>query len=154
MTDTVTDIRIDQVVDVDPNRVRVADNIRHDLGDLTDLTKSVAANGVLIPVLVVPVDGDPEHDYELRYGQRRRAAAVEAGRPLRAIVAAHVDDAAARIIEQLVENGHRKPLTVGGPSGIASDATLDRAKEALPAPSYGPGRVGFAVGRRPLNRGS
>lgn len=112
MTATATDIRIDQVVDVDPSRVRVAANIRHDLGDLTDLTKSVKANGVLVPVLVVPVDGDGDHDYELRYGQRRHAAATAAGRPLRAIVAADVDDAAARIIEQLVENGHRKDLTI------------------------------------------
>jgi ParB family chromosome partitioning protein len=112
MTDSPTDIRIDQVVDVDPNRVRVADNIRHDLGDLIDLTKSIKANGVLIPVLVVPVEGDADYDYDLRYGQRRHAAAVAANRPLRAIVGHDVDDRAARIIEQLVENGHRKDLTV------------------------------------------
>lgn len=54
------------------------DNVRDDLGDLTELARSLRAQGVLQPVLLAP---DGEDSYVLLDGHRRRAAAELAGLP-------------------------------------------------------------------------
>ncbi|MDP9402957.1 MAG: ParB/RepB/Spo0J family partition protein [Actinomycetota bacterium] len=74
-----------------------------------DLTRSVKAIGVRVPTVVVRGEGD---GYLLLYGQRRHAAAIAAGQPLPALVTEDVDEAE-RIVNQLVENQHRKDLTPG-----------------------------------------
>lgn len=53
------------------------DNVRADLGDLDDLTRSIKHKGVLVPLLVLPADDNGHH--ALVAGHRRRAAARAAG---------------------------------------------------------------------------
>lgn len=95
---------------LDPNDVGLYDNVRQDMGDMRGLTRSVKELGVLVPVVVVP-DLDTD-GYLLVFGQRRRAAAIDAERELPAIVGQDLDEAQ-RIATQLAENLHRKPLKVG-----------------------------------------
>lgn len=85
------------------------DNIRDDLGDVSDLAASIRAQGVLQPVTVRPLPGKTG-DYELLAGHRRRAAAVLAGlATVPAVVRHEVDDAG--VIEvMLVENVQRRDL--------------------------------------------
>lgn len=81
-------------------------NVRDDLGDLTDLTASIRAVGVLQPI-TVSVKGDR---YALVYGHRRLGAALLAGlTEVPAIVRAGRDELGTRI-ERLAENLHRKAL--------------------------------------------
>lgn len=54
------------------------DNVREDLGDLTELARSLRCQGVLQPVLLAP---DGKDAYVLLDGHRRRAAAELAGLP-------------------------------------------------------------------------
>lgn len=88
---------VDQLIYLDPNTIAVHPNVRHDLGDLADLTRSVKAIGVRVPTVVMR--GEDEQ-YLLLYGQRRHAAAISAGKPLPAIVTEDVDEAD-RIVNQL-----------------------------------------------------
>lgn len=91
------------------DRIHTADNVRAELGDLTELVSSVRSVGILQPITVTP-DGD---GFVVLYGHRRFAAAALAGL---ADVPALVDETigdrspAARAIEQLVENLHRADL--------------------------------------------
>ncbi len=85
------------------------DNPRGDLGDLTELARSIKAQGVLQPLLVLPAGEDGRH--LIVAGHRRHAAAVQAKA---ATVPAIVRDLTpAEVIEAfLVENGQRSDLTV------------------------------------------
>lgn len=58
---------------LDPN----PDNPRKDLGDLTELSASIAAQGVQQPLVVTPADKDGRHTIIM--GHRRYAAALKAG---------------------------------------------------------------------------
>ncbi|MEV4287400.1 ParB/RepB/Spo0J family partition protein [Nonomuraea bangladeshensis] len=85
------------------------DNIRDDLGDLTELAASITAQGLLQPVTVRPLPGG-HGDYELLAGHRRRAAALQAGlTTVPAVIRHDVNDAAA-IEVMLVENIQRRDL--------------------------------------------
>lgn len=89
--------------------VDVADNIRKDPGDVTELAASIAGMGLLQPIRVRE-SGDR---YELVYGQRRLAAARMAG--LQAIDAVvewggDVEPPGIRASTQLVENIQRADL--------------------------------------------
>jgi ParB family chromosome partitioning protein len=53
------------------------DNPRSKLGDLSGLTASIEAVGVLVPLLIVPLD-DTKEFFRVVAGHRRRAAALEA----------------------------------------------------------------------------
>lgn len=86
------------------------DNPRGHLGDLTELARSIKAQGVLQPLLVLPAgEGDGRH--LIVAGHRRHAAAVQAkATTVPAIVR---DLTPAEVIEAfLVENGQRSDLTV------------------------------------------
>ena len=110
MTDTSTDTpMVDRLLHLDPKTIAVHPNVRHDLGDLSDLIRSVKAIGVRVPTVVVRGRGD---EYLLLYGQRRHAAAIAAGQLLPALVTDDVDEAEC-IVSQLAENQHRKDLTPG-----------------------------------------
>lgn len=50
-------------------------NVRHDLGDVTELADSIRASGIVEPLVVVPVGGS----YRLVAGHRRNLASVQAG---------------------------------------------------------------------------
>ncbi|WIV42564.1 ParB/RepB/Spo0J family partition protein [Glutamicibacter nicotianae] len=54
------------------------DNIREDLGDLTQLSGEIKSLGLLNPLLVYP-HPDREGDFVVQDGNRRRAAAAQAG---------------------------------------------------------------------------
>jgi ParB/RepB/Spo0J family partition protein len=86
--------------------ITVADNVRSEVGDLSDLIASVKDVGVLEPVLVTR-NGD---GFVLVIGQRRLAAAKAAG--LKAIPAVVRDLEDVRRAElQLIENLHRLDLS-------------------------------------------
>ncbi len=118
-----------RLVVLDPNDVGLYDNVRQDMGDMRGLTRSVKELGVLVPVVVVP---DPDTDgYLLVFGQRRRAAAIDAERELPAIVGQDLDEAQ-RIATQLAENLHRKPLKVGEEAaGYEQLAAFDMTDTAI-----------------------
>ena len=53
------------------------DNPRHTLGDLTELTRSIRAHGIIEPLVVLPAD---DHGvYLIVAGRRRHAAGLQAG---------------------------------------------------------------------------
>lgn len=85
-----------------PNQPRV----HFDEEALAELTASVAAIGVLQPVLVRPVDGG----YELIAGERRWRAAQRAGLAIIPAIVREVDEIAS-VEQALVENLHRQDLT-------------------------------------------
>ena len=55
------------------------DNPRKDLGDLEELSESIAKNGIMQNLTVVPVDEDNPDKYICLIGHRRLAAARKAG---------------------------------------------------------------------------
>jgi ParB family chromosome partitioning protein len=87
------------------------DNPRKDLGDLTELTASITAQGVLQNVTVVPHPDDPTR-YRALLGHRRIAASRAAG--ISAVPAGIRTglDAAAQIELMLIENLQRTDLTI------------------------------------------
>ena len=85
-------------------------NIRADVGDVTDLAKSVKAKGVLQPLVVVP-NGKPDR-YVIIAGHRRHAAAKAAKVSTVPCVIRHdLTDEADQIAVMMVENGQRTDLT-------------------------------------------
>lgn len=85
-------------------------NLRASVADVDDLKASMAEVGILCPLVVVPVDGDPSR-LMIEIGHRRKYAAIELGLPLVPIVIAPDEGAAKLIFAQLAENGHRVGLT-------------------------------------------
>jgi ParB family transcriptional regulator, chromosome partitioning protein len=81
---------------------------RSNLGDLTELTASIRARGVLEPLLVRPLPGG--RTYQLIAGERRFHAAVEAGLEEVPCVEMQVSDQEALELA-LVENLQRKDLS-------------------------------------------
>ena len=84
------------------------DNPRKDLGDLTELTDSIRAFGILQNLTVVP-DGD---EYTVVCGHRRLAAAKEAGLEILPCVVADGMDQRTQVSIMLLENMQRSDLTV------------------------------------------
>lgn len=79
--------------------------VRFDTGALEDLARSIAANGVLQPILVRPSDGK----YEIIAGERRWRAAQKAGLQRVPVLVREVADA--QMLElALVENLQREDL--------------------------------------------
>lgn len=84
------------------------DNVRRNVGDVTELAKSIAGTGVLEPLLVLPAGDDGCH--LVVAGHRRLAAARKAG--LSEVPAIVRDLTAAEVIEaMLVENLQRAEIT-------------------------------------------
>ncbi len=81
-----------------------------DSAELEGLAQTIRERGVLQPVTVTPAD---QHGrYRLRFGARRLRAAREAGRSsIPAIVRGGSEDPVDRLVEQVVENDQRTPLT-------------------------------------------
>jgi|GEM_PF-3736552 len=95
-------------------------NIRHDVGNVVDLSKSITAKGLLQPLVVAPVgfedptwSEDNPKRYVLIAGHRRRAACILAGiNDAPCIVRADLDTEAKQLEAMLVENTQRTDLTV------------------------------------------
>lgn len=92
-------------------------NVRDQLGDLSELTESVRAVGVLQPLVVRPVTAGERADYPegTRYvavmGNRRRAAAIAAGRDMVPVVVRDDITTDNQRLRMLVENLQREDLT-------------------------------------------
>ena len=87
------------------------ENPRKDLGDLTELAKSIAVNGVMQNLTVVPTEDKPGEYYAL-IGNRRHQAAVIAGieeLPCRIVTGM---DRREQLSTMLEENMQRNDLTI------------------------------------------
>ncbi|MFM8155419.1 MAG: ParB/RepB/Spo0J family partition protein [Actinomycetes bacterium] len=89
------------LIDAHPN------NVRRHIGNVDDLAKSIKAQGILQPLVVVP-EGDR---YLLIAGRRRLAAARQAGNEAAPCVVRDIGSKAAQIEMMLVENLQRRDLT-------------------------------------------
>lgn len=140
MTLTLTEIAVDQLA-VHPR------NIRLQLGDVDELTASIAAVGLLEPVLVAPVEQPTGRNvvrlkpYMIIAGHRRLAAAHKAGlATVPAIVRADLDTEAKQVEAMLVENLHRADL---------SPIEEARGYEQLSVFDYDVEQIARKVGRSP-----
>lgn len=113
---TTTESRTMAVKLLDPRELTAHPrNVRTALGDLAGLTASIAAQGVIEPLTVVPVDGG----HQIVAGHRRAAAAIAAELDrvpcvVRHDLAAGVEDNAGQAVHvgtMLAENLHREGLT-------------------------------------------
>ena len=97
-----------QIIDI--NKVHNhPDNLRKELGDLTELAESIKANGILQNLTLVPIE-DKEGEFYTVIGNRRLAAARLAG--LTEVPAAIKDmDHKTQIKTMLLENMQRSDLT-------------------------------------------
>jgi len=114
---TSTDITATESVVTEPAQAWVRidrliphpDNPRRTLGDLSELTRSVKAHGVLMPILVLPADAEGVH--HIVAGHRRHAAAVAADVAQLPVIIRDMTEV--EVVEaMLVENEHRGELTV------------------------------------------
>jgi len=86
------------------------DNIREDLGDLTDMAASMRAHGVLQPLVVVPHPVKAGH-YQVLAGHRRLEAARIAGLATVPVMIRQADIGSSKAIQMmLVENCQRADL--------------------------------------------
>ncbi|MEU5673049.1 ParB/RepB/Spo0J family partition protein [Micromonospora sp. NPDC047753] len=85
-------------------------NLRTDVGDLSDLTASMTVVGVLCPLVAIPAPDQP-NAFQLIIGHRRKYAAIELGMEQVPVWVVSDEGAAAQIVAQLAENGHRVGLT-------------------------------------------
>jgi len=82
------------------------DQPRSNVGDLTELTRSIESKGILEPLLVRPM---PDGRYQIIAGERRFRAAADAG--LTEVPCIELDVSDAEMMElALIENLHRKDL--------------------------------------------
>jgi ParB family chromosome partitioning protein len=106
-------------VELDPRSLAAhPGNVRDDLGDLTELTASITAVGVLEPVIITPVVDDEsksaksETAYRILAGHRRVAAAIKAkATTVPCIVRSDLDSDVDSLTTMIVENVHRADLT-------------------------------------------
>ncbi len=99
-----------QVVYRDPKAL-VANpaNVRSELGKVTDLAQSIAAIGVLEPIILVPTEDGGE---AILAGHRRTAAAIEAGLDqVPCIIRPDLASGVESVTAMLVENLRRKDLS-------------------------------------------
>jgi ParB family chromosome partitioning protein len=98
--------------------IRIPENVRDlDQGHVDALARSIALQGMLVPVVVRPTEGG----FELVAGFHRAAAASQLGLEEIPIV---VRDVETEDADRAVENIARKQLNPYEPGGIALDATL------------------------------
>ena len=110
MTTTTTP----ELIHLDPTAIEIEDNVRLDPRLDHDFLASIEEHGVLIPVLAVRIEGQDKP--VVREGQRRIQAARQVGLSTVPVYVRTVqgDDTALRaqrVIEQIVSNDHRAPLT-------------------------------------------
>lgn len=88
-------------------------NPRRDIGDVTELAASIAARGLLEPVVVIPAPaGDQPEQWLLIAGHRRLAAARKAGlAEVPALVRTDLPTQADQVAAMLIENLMRRDLT-------------------------------------------
>ena len=100
----VEDLPLDQIMP-DPGNPRRS----FDEADLKDLAASIAARGVLQPIIVAPKNADGHH--VIRVGERRFRASRLAGRETIPAIVMAVVNRADTLADQIVENDQRAGLT-------------------------------------------
>lgn len=86
------------------------DNIRHEIGDVSEMAESMRAIGVLQPLLVSPHPSRAGH-FLIKAGHRRRAAAEEAGlAEAPCYIRKTIIGAGSTVQSMLIENFHRVAL--------------------------------------------
>jgi ParB family chromosome partitioning protein len=107
MTDTTPTLGV--IEHVDPHSIIVEANVRTDAKLPAEFVASIKQNGVITPILA---RRNENGTFIVRAGQRRTLAAREAGLTT---IPAYIVDAdektVDRIVQQLVENDHRDPVT-------------------------------------------
>ena len=115
LTGRVTpELERENIFSVDPKRVRPwkyhnRTEAWYTRGRCEDLVDSIAKDGQQEPALARRVRGDPNFDYELIYGMRRRFACELLGKKLKLRVV-EVDDAQAAVLMH-IENADRQDIT-------------------------------------------
>lgn len=99
---TATHIPVDQLM-------AHPDNIRHGLGDLTDLARSIQEHGILQPLTVTEYAGD---GFLILAGHRRFRAGLKVGLTSFPAIVRHglAGDHAEQLVVMLVENTQRRDL--------------------------------------------
>ena len=106
MTTATADQVLEQVIEIPLDRLAAHPrNVRRNLGDLTDLTRSIRDRGVEMPLVVLPADDTGTH--HIVAGHRRRAAAEAAGRTSVPCLVRPFDDDADIVLAMLPENTQR-----------------------------------------------
>lgn len=103
-----------ELIHLNPNDIEIEDNVRLDPRLDRDFLSSIEEHGVLVPVLAVRI-GEQDKPF-VREGQRRIQAARQVGLSTVPVYVRTVDGTetavrAQRVIEQIVTNEHRAPLT-------------------------------------------
>jgi ParB family chromosome partitioning protein len=103
--DVLLDLAVD-LVDEDPDQPRE----NFDPVELEALAQTIAARGLLQPIKVKPAAADGR--YRIRFGARRFRAAKLAGlTTIKALIAGGPLSQVDRLVEQVVENDQREPLS-------------------------------------------
>ena len=97
----------DTIVRVDPKTLLVGPNVRKDVVLGKEFVASIKQHGVRVPISAQETDGG----YEVIDGQRRTLTAVDAGLGQVPVVVIEREEAAARIVDQLVVNEHRAGIS-------------------------------------------
>jgi ParB family chromosome partitioning protein len=111
---TVPALERENIFSVDPKRVRPWKYHNRTEAWYTrercqDLIESIAKDGQQEPAVARKLNGDPDHEYELIYGMRRRYACDVLGRKLKLRVV-EADDARAAVLMH-IENADRLDIT-------------------------------------------
>lgn len=97
-----------ELIQIDPADVVVGENVRLDARLDKAFVASIRERGVLVPVVGYRDDAGA---FRVLYGQRRTLGAIEAKRETIPAYVVTSQDEADRLIDQMVENEHRAPLT-------------------------------------------
>lgn len=100
---TVTHVPIDRLL-AHPG------NIRHDLGDLTEMAHSIREHGILQPLTATEHPTQPDRLILLAGHRRLRGALLAKETHVPVIIRHGLDDAAEQLVVMLVENTHRRDL--------------------------------------------
>ena len=124
-------------------RVRVGPNTRTVTDDdVATMAGSIELQGQLTPVFVYPVDGDPDHDYELDGGETRYRALVQLG-------ATHINAivrASGRASAAAAENfSRRRPDPLAEARAVRRMMVEDGLTQAGAAQAAGLGRARVAA---------
>jgi ParB family chromosome partitioning protein len=106
-----------ELVHLDPRALLITGNIRR-RGDLTDeFVASIREHGVLVPIVALSTS----EGAQVRYGQRRTLAAIEACRPTVPVmlITGEIGEDLDRIVGQWHENEHRTGLSVSDQASAA-----------------------------------
>ncbi len=128
---TTAEVRVERSASLE--EIHVSGNVRAlDSEHVRALAGSIGLQGMLVPVVVRPAEGDVVQGgwrYELVAGFHRVAAAAELGlSEVPVVVRESGSDAAAA-----TENIARKQLNPQEPGGIALSASFGRSDDAIPS---------------------